>query len=160
MSSIQKILESKYYQLAVGFFIVCSSLYDLRGDFGKLQKEHFNLLIGIIAVVDSLNDFISSTHKILYTVNKKQFKKEPGTLKRFFNSGGYFLFAGTALFAGSMYDIYTDILKIRKEHLELVAGILYVVLTFENIRGAGKKIKSGIHKSRVKSIPPSIWLHL
>lgn len=151
---MQKILESKYYQMAVGLFIVCSSLYDLRGEFGKIQNEHLNLLIGIIAIIDSLNNFISGTNKILDTVSNKHIEKEPGNFTRFINSGGYFLFAGTVLVAGSIYEIYNDILRIRKEHLEFVVGILYIVSSVASIRGAGKKIKSGIHKNRVKSAPP------
>jgi len=157
MSSIQKILEGTYFQIATGLFIICSSLYDLKGEFGEIQKEHLNLLIGIILFCNSMDSFISGTNKILDTSKNKEIQKEPGTFKRFINSGGYFLFTGIVLIAGSVYDIYDDILKIRKEHLELFVGMLYIISSVLNIRGARKKIKSGIHKSRTKSIIPSIW---
>lgn len=156
MSSIQKILESKYFQIATGLFIICSSLYDLKGEFGEIKKEHLNLLIGIILLWNSMDSFISGTNKILDTSKNKDIQTEPGTFKRFINSGGYFLFTGIVLIAGSVYDIYDDILKIRKEHLELFVGMLYISSAVANIGGARKKIKSGIHKNRTKSINPSI----
>lgn len=149
MSSIRNFLESKYFQIATGIFIICSSLYDLRGEFGELHKEHLNLLIGIISLWDSMDGFISGTNKIFDTVSKKQIIKQPGAFIRFINSGVYFLFTGIVLVAGSIYDIYDDILKIRKEHLELVVGMLYIISSVASIRGAGRKIKSGIHKNRV-----------
>ncbi|MDO8991910.1 MAG: hypothetical protein Q7U83_02515, partial [Daejeonella sp.] len=105
MSSIQKILESKYFQVATGLFIICSSLYDLKGEFGEIQKEHLNLLIGIILLWNSMDSFISGTNKILDTSKNKEIQKKPGTFKRFINSGGYFLFTGIVLIAGSVYDI-------------------------------------------------------
>lgn len=148
MSSIQKILENKYFQTATGFFIIGSSLYDLGGEFGEIQKEHSNLLIGIILLWNSMDGFISGTNKILNKTKNNEIKKEPGTFKRFINSGGYFLFTAIVLIAGSVYDIYVDILKIRKEHLELFVGILFIISAVANIGGAGKKIKSGIHKNR------------
>ena len=148
MSSIQKILENKYFQTATGFFIIGSSLYDLEGEFGEIQKEHSNLLIGIILLWNSMDGFISGTNKILNKTKNNEIKKEPGTFKRFINSGGYFLFTAIVLIAGSVYDIYVDILKIRKEHLELFVGILFIISAVANIGGAGKKIKSGIHKNR------------
>lgn len=158
MSSILNILESKYFQIATGFFIICSSLYDLKGEFGQIQKEHLNLLIGIILFWNSMDGFISGTNKILDKTKNSQIKKEPGTFKRFINSGGYFLFTAIVLIAGSVYDIYVDILKIRKEHIELFVGMFYIISSVASIRGAGKKIKSGIHKNRTKTIVPSIWL--
>lgn len=160
MSSIQKILESKYFQIATGFFIIYSSLYDLKGEFGEIQKEHLNLLIGIIIFWNSLDGFISGTNKILDTTKNNGIKKEPGTFRRYINSGGYFLFTGIVLIAGSVYDIYDDLLNIRKEHLELFVGILYIISSVANIRGAGKKIKSGIHKNRINLIILSIWLYV
>lgn len=160
MSSIQKILEGTYFQIATGLFITCSSLYDLKGEFGEIQKEHLNLMIGIILFWNNLDGFISGTNKILDTTKNNEIKKEPGTFKKFTNSGGYFLFSAIVLIAGSVYDIYNDILKIRKEHLELFVGMFYIISAVSNIGGAGKKIKSGIHKNRIKSIIPSIWLYV
>lgn len=160
MSSNQKILESKYFQIVTGFYITCSSLYDLKGEFGEIQKEHLNLLIGIILLLNSMDSFISGTNKILNKAKNNEIKKEPGTFKRFINSGGYFLFTAIVLIAGSVYDIYVDILKIRKEHIEFFVGMFYIYSSAANIGGARKKIKSGIHKNRTKSIIPSIWLHV
>ena len=159
MSSIQKFLESTYFQIAMGLFIVFSSLYDIKGDFGEIQKEHLNLLIGIIIFFNSMDSFISGMNKILDTTKNKEIKKEPGTFKRLINSGGYFLFTAIVIMAGSVYDIYTDILKIRKEHMELFVGMYYIFSAASNIKRAGKKIKTTIHKHGPKSIIPSIWLY-
>lgn len=146
MNSIQKILKSKYFKIVVGVFLICSSLYDIIGDFDKIRSEHLNLLIGIILFVDSMGDVISGINNILSTSNNKQVKQQAAPFKRFINSGGYYLFMGIMITAGSIYEIYDDILRIRKEHLEFVVGIIFIILSIKKIKEGGMKIKSGILK--------------
>lgn len=146
MNSIQKFLKSKYFKVVVGVFLICSSLYDIIGDFDDIRSEHVTLLIGIILFLDSMDDFISGTNNILSTINNKQVKREATPFKRFINSGGYYLFMGIMISAGSIYEIYDDILRIRKEHLEFVIGILFIIISINNIKEGGMKLKSGISK--------------
>ncbi|MHB1179709.1 MAG: DUF308 domain-containing protein [Daejeonella sp.] len=144
MNSIQRFLTSKYFKIVVGIFLICSSLYDIIGDFDDIRSEHVTLLIGIILFVDSMDDVISGINNILSTSNNKQVKREATPFKRFINSGGYYLFMGIMITAGSIYEIYDDILRIRKEHLEFVVGIIFIILSIKKIKEAGKEIKSGI----------------
>ena len=143
---ILRIAKTPAFNICVGVLVVIMSLYDITEDLSKIRKEHLTLIIGILMIIDSIHSMIGGTQKILIIESNVEVITITMRIKKIMKSPAYYIFIGLIIVITSAYDIYEDFFKIRKEHLALVLGIIYILLALKKGYEGGEKVYTAIEK--------------
>ena len=150
-SRIFGIVKTPGFNIFVGTIIVIMSIYDIAEDFSKIRKEHLTLIIGILLIIDSINDLIVGTQKILTLDNRVEGVTFMMRIKKILKSPAYYIFIGIVIILTSVYDIYEDFSQMSKEHLGLIVGIIYILIALKSGFDGGKKAFLVLEKESVQA---------
>lgn len=138
LSSINRFVRTPGFNIFVGIVTVIISIYDINDDFSQIKKEHLTLIIGILMVIDSLNDLFEGTQKVFIIDKNPKIVKVLALFKKTMKSSLYCISIGFVIIITNWFDIYEDFLIIRKEHYGLIIGIICLIKALKNIYDGGK----------------------
>lgn len=143
---ILKVVHSPGFLICVGLIIVVMSILDIKEDITKMRKEHITLLIGALMIISAINDFLGGVKKIL--TGEATPKTTPITIRidKIMHSPAYYCVIGIIIVVVSSYDIYEDFLNIKKEHLGVILGIVYMLIALAKVYEGGHEAYEGIEE--------------
>lgn len=150
-SHILRIVKTPAFNICVGIIVVIMSVYDITEDLTKIRKEHLTLIIGVLMIIDSIHSMIGGTQKILIIESNVEVVTITMRIKKIMKSPAYYIFIGLVIIITSAYDVYEDFSKIRKEHLTLVLGIIYILIALKKGYEGGEKVYTAIEKELPKT---------
>jgi hypothetical protein len=137
---IHQIINSPGFNIGIGIFLTCYSLYDMEEDIVKMNHRHLNVLMGILMILNACRHLFEGTHKILGRVENEsvQFFYKQGD--RFIDRPIIGIIIGLIIIITSTYGIYEDIENLKSHSIPIAIAIVLIIIAITSIYGGGKKI--------------------
>lgn len=146
-NNIKRIIESDFFNLLLGIFILIFSVYDVIYEWNEISEGHFLVALGAIIILDSL--------KGLYEGAKKISKKnEDGSFKSFILKGDRLMnnpiiafLIGILVIIANIATIFQEITEFKKEHALALIGVFITLIAVVNLT---REIVETYKRSRIR----------
>lgn len=146
VAHLTRLVKTPTFNICIGVFVVVTSFLDIKEDITKISKEHFTLFIGILMIIDSVHSLLGGVQKVFIVETNTKIEIFVIYIKRMMHSAIYYIIIGLIIVITSAYDIYEDFLKMKKEHLTLLLGIIYIFIALKKAYEGGEKAFKGVER--------------